>query len=276
MATEFVRLLRRMLPDCEVTELHSPRSGGPDLTGVTAAELERRVPLHDPGSTAVIHAAARVESDTRDAAIDNLAMAVPVAEWARNVGVGFATLVSSVSVYGDLEYADETTPAHPSNLYGVGKRAAEVTWEAVLGEDRRCVVRLAGVWGWQRRPTLFWSDLLHVAARGVRQDKPVVMNPEARRNYISVYEAAACLLHVTAQRVAGCHLAAGAEDVDVATFVEALAALPGSRLEVDARPGRPEARHYRPSTVFRPVLVPFSDALEAVWRQRPDWAGEPD
>lgn len=268
-----VAAARAVQPTLSVTAVDSPSEGGIDLTAPdAAARLQAAVRLDDPGATVLIHAAARVRWDAPEGLLANAAMAVNVASWGREAGVGFAVLVSAVNVFATRPFTPGNAPCRPPSMYGVGKLAAEHAWRVLLPPQRRTVVRLAGIWGWQRRPTLFWNRLLLRAAGIETGAALVVRRRRSRRNYISAREASACLLGLAADRVPGVFLAAGLDVVSVEQFVEAVATLPGSRVDVDWQDdGGSDEIVYETSPELRRWLRPFPEELAAVWAARPAW-----
>jgi hypothetical protein len=204
----------------------------------------------------------------------NAAMAVNVATWAKSTKIGFCILVSGVNVYETLPYADTDTPCHPPTFYGLGKLVAEHIWRLLLPSEHSAIIRLAGIWGWQRRPTLFWNRLLLAAGRGTPPEpKPVVRRRRSRRNYISAREASYCLLEIGTKRISGMFLGAGRDVTDTQSLVRALQDLPGSKLSVDWQDdGGADDVIYRPSDELLPWLKPFPEELSACWADRPDWA----
>ena len=260
--------------DGTVVPIHSHRSGGVDLAQPNATErLETTIHLSNPQEAILIHAAALVEWDTPDSFMLNAAMALNIAKWARSVNIGFSVLVSTVSVNEELPLVDIHSPCQPANLYGLGKLAAEHIWRLILPEDRRAIVRLAGIWGWQRQPTLFWNRLLIVAARGSPPEPtPVLRRGQSRRNYISVNEAGQCLLQIGVNRIPGSFLAAGHDIIDLRSFVERLQELPDSKLSVDWQDdGQTDERIYRPSAELNAWLKPFPEMVSSVWADKPSW-----
>jgi len=221
----------------------------------------------------LVHAAAAVKWDTPGGLLKNVAMALNVATWARATGIGFCVLVSGVNVYPTLPLADVDTPCQPPTLYGLGKWAAECVWRLLLPQERSAIVRLAGIWGWQRRPTLFWNRLLLGAVQGSSpESRLVVRRSRSRRNYISAHEASDCLLQVGINRMPGLFLGAGRDTVDTRSFVKALRELPGSNLSVDWQDdGGEDEVIYCPSAELLPWLKPFPDELFAIWAGKPDW-----
>lgn len=257
----------------DAVPIASPRRGGIDLTAAdTPEQLSGRVPLDDPEGTVLVHAAARVAWEDPTGLVDNALMACHVARWARDAGVGFAVLVSSVNVYGPAPRADRETSCRPETPYGVGKVAAEHVWRATLPADRAAVVRPAGIWGWQREPTLFWNELLLAAARGPAREPPKVTRAESLRNYISAPDAARAILKVAKERQTGLHVAAGRDEVTTGRYVDALKGLPGSRLEVEwADDGKEDRRIYEATEPLRSEVQGFEEALSELWNDRPDW-----
>jgi nucleoside-diphosphate-sugar epimerase len=263
------------LPNWRVVPLASPRRGGPDLTDPEAERRLRDVlPTPAPAGTALIHAAAVVDFASPAATLANAAMSLTMARWARDARVGFAALVSSVGV---LPFIDSSDRRQPRTLYGLGKLTAEHAWSLLLRPDLTAVVRISGIVGWQEKPTLFWNRLLLAAARGsATEGQPVVRRRHSLRNYVTVDAAAASVLHVVEQRVAGTHLLAGRDAVDVGTYIQALTRLPRSRLDVrwEDDGGRDEAV-YEVSETFRPLLEDFDSSLAALWARRPPWSLSP-
>lgn len=266
---------RTMFPQARLWPVASARHGGIDLTRPDAVgQMSSRIQPQNPGRSMLIHAAAVVEWNSRAALLDNAAMALNAAEWARQTGIGFSVLVSSVSVYPAAPSCDDQTPCQPSNLYGAGKLAAEHAWRLVLPPDRSAVVRLAGIYGWQTRPTLFWNTLLLAAAGLLPEERPVVRRAQSRRNYLSAREASACLLQVGAERLPGAHLAAGRDTVDTAGWVTALEALRGCKLPIEWQDdGLPDEQIFQPSQVLLPALGGLCKELALLWEQRPQASG---
>ena len=249
--------------------IRSPRRGGLDLTAAAAHErLAQAVGrLEDPAATVLVHAAASLAWDEPAGLLDNAAMAVATARWARDAGVGFSVLVSSVSVLSADRPAEGQ--ARPGSLYGLGKATAEEVWRLFLQPEQRAVVRLAGVWGWQERPTMFWNRALRAAA-GLDGEPIVATQGATARNYISTDEACECLLGVAAHRMSGTWLAAGQDTVSLKHFIDAVQALPQSRLKARWQDdGQGEARVYPSSPELRRWLRPFPERLAQLWAQRP-------
>lgn len=272
-----LRIAATNWPDATLLPIYSPHRGGVDLAQPDAVEqLGTTFRISNPDNTMLVHAAAAVKWDTPGGLLDNVAMALNVATWARATGIGFCVLVSTVNVYPRLPVANVDTPCRPSSLYGLGKWTAENVWRLLLARERSAVVRLAGIWGWQQHPTLFWNKLLLAAARGSSPEStPVVSRNRSYRNYISVREASDCLLQVGMNRMSGLFLGAGRDTVDTRSFVEALQELPGSKLLVDWQDdGDTDQIIYRPSAELLPRLKPFPDELSTVWARRPDWVLE--
>jgi len=261
-------------PNATLVPLSSPRHGGIDLAKPSAlAKLATNVQICNPREAILIHAAALVNWDRADGFLENAAMALNVATWARTTDIGFCVLVSGVNVYPSLPLADIHTPCEPTTFYGLGKLAAEHVWRLLLPQERTAIVRLAGIWGWQVGPTLFWNKLLLAAARGFRREsRPIVRRSRSRRNYISAREASECLLQVALHRMAGLFLGAGREIVETESFVKALEKLPGTRLSVDwQNDGGEDDMIYSPSAELLRWLRPFPDELSTIWANRPGW-----
>jgi nucleoside-diphosphate-sugar epimerase len=229
-----------------------------------------------PESAVVIHAAAVVDN-SEDGRRKNAFMARQVAEWVRDSGVRTSVLVSTVSVYPDLPRVRLDSPLQPSTIYGMGKLEAEREWTNVLGNENTCIVRVGGIWGWQRRPTLFWNRLLLLAARGHEVGaKPVIPSQGGFRNHVSRDEVAACLLKFAKRGNRGVYLLAGLDTLSISDFARALESLPGSRLSVRMQDTGSSSDEYvfEPSPEVVPYLQPFQKTLSAEWSQRPQWVDE--
>lgn len=249
----------------------SPRAGGIDLASEAAPDVFAHLEIGDASAACLVHAAAVVEFDTPRAMLANAAMALHTALWARSMRIGFCVLVSSVSV---LPFSDPAPSGRdPRSLYGVGKLSAEYAWEALLPRDKVAVARVSGVWGWQRRPTLFWNRLLLAAARGASSGPSIrVQRRRSRRNYVSADDAARCLLGLARHRSAGTVTIAGRDAVDLGTFVDCVRRLPGSRLAFeDADDGASDETLYDASASVQRWLRSFPEALDAIWSGRPAW-----
>ena len=260
--------------DATTVPIYSPRQGGIDLTHRDAVDkLRTTIRIADPQDAVVIHAAAAVAWDTPEGLLANTSMALNVATWARSADIGFCVFVSGVNVYPLRSLVDLNTRCEPMTMYGLGKWAGEQVWRVLLPRERTAVVRLAGIWGWQPRPTLFWNRLLLAAALGSPPElTPVVRRRLSRRNYISAHEASHCLLQVAEKRMTGLFLGAGRDTVDTQALVKALQQLPGSRLAVDWQDdGSADDVLYRPSAEFLPWLRSFPDELSTMWDNRPKW-----
>lgn len=269
-----VDIAESTLPRAKILPVYSPRLGGIDLVHPTAPEkLGATIRISNPQEGVLIHAAAVVEWDTPDSLLANAAMALNVARWARSSDIAFCVLVSSASVYSPLPLANTDTPCQPATLYGLGKWAGEHIWRLLLPQERTAIVRLAGIWGWQPRPTLFWNRLLLAAVRGSPPEpRPIVRRMRSRRNYISDREACECLLLVGVKRMPGLFLGAGRDIVDTQSFVRALQELPGSKLSVDWQDdGGADDVIFHPSAELLPWLKPFSGTLPSIWASRPNW-----
>ena len=256
-------------PDAQVHAIASPRQGGIDLArsdGFDRLRSEIRIP--HPEEAALIHAAAIVELDESERALSgNAAIAFNAARWARDARLGFSVLVSSVSVYPlspKIEVVESTVA--PSTLYGVGKLAAEHVWRILLPEEQRAMVRLAGIWGWQSRPTMFWNRILQAAVHG--SAAPLTVRRGASfRNYISAPESAECLLRIASNKTHGLFLGAGRDTVDTRSFVSAVQELPLSRLEVEWQDdGGRDQSLFTPSPELLPYLKPFPKVLANLWQ----------
>ena len=264
-------------PKASLVALDSPRCGGIDLTEPSAMEhLTSGIHISNPREAILVHAAAHVKWDTPDGLLANVCMALNISNWAKAADIGFCVLVSGVNVYGPLPCADVDTPCQPGTFYGLGKLTAEHVWRLILNKERSAIVRLAGIWGWQRRPTLFWNRLLLAAAQRPRSgSEPIVRRFRSCRNYISVREASECLLQVGWNHMSGIFLGAGRDVVDTENFVKAVERLPGSRLSVVWEDdGGVDESVYSPSPELKEWLKSFPDELMTIWANKPDWIFE--
>jgi len=273
---ELVTQAQRLCPAARITPLNSPRRGGIDLTDPNSVgRLSADLQIDDPAATALIHAAAAIHATPDPSA--NETMATRLAQWAHSVGIGFSVMVSSVSVYTPLAARTPVdAPTQPVSAYGLDKLNAERAWRRMLPADKRAVVRLAGVWGWQRRPTLFWNRLLLAAARGSPPEPiPVVLRKRSWRNYVSASEAGECLIQLAMNRMAETFLVAGRSPKNTEGFVLSLQQLPGSRLVVDWRDdGNSDECLYAFSPEIAPWLQPFENVLATMWAAKPEWLAE--
>jgi len=270
---ELVAQARRLCPAARITRLTSPRQGGIDLTDPNGiGRLSADVQTDDPARTVLVHAAAAIQATPDPSA--NERMAARLAQWATSVGIGFSVMVSSVSVYTPLPALTVVdTSTEPVSAYGLDKLNAERVWWRTMPADKAAVVRLAGVWGWQRRPTLFWNRLLLAAARGSPPEPiPVVLRKLSWRNYVSASEAGECLIQLARNRMAGTFLVAGRNPVNTEGFALSLQQLPGSRLVVDWRDdGSCDECLYSSSPEIAHWLQPFENALSRTWATKPEW-----
>lgn len=269
---ELVAQARRLCPGLRITALLSPRQCGIDLADPISVGRLSDLSIDDYAGTALIHAAAAIQVELEPSA--NETMATNLAQWAQSAGFGFSVFVSSVSVYTPLPCRTVVDAAtEPASAYGLDKLNAERIWRRSLPEEKTAIVRLAGVWGWQRRPTLFWNRLLLAAGRGSPPDAiPVVLRKRSRRNYVSAAEAGECLIRMATNRMAGTFLVAGRNPMDNESFVHSLQQLPGSCLEVEWKDdGKCDESLYFFSPEIEPWLRPFEDALSAIWAAKPGW-----
>jgi len=261
-------------PEVTSFPIHSPRCGGIDLTKPDASEkLSATIHLSYPQDSILIHAATVADWNSRDGLLSNVAMALNVASWAKSVNIGFCVLVSGVNVYPILPQANVHTSCEPQNIYGLGKLTAELVWRLLLKSKDSAIVRLAGIWGWQQKPTLFWNQLLLMTTQNSPcASKLIVQRHRSRRNYISVREASECLLQIGANRLPGLFLGAGRDIVDTVTFIEALQKMWGSKLPVTWQDdGDIDEIIYQPSNELLPYLKPFSEELATIWQNKPNW-----
>lgn len=275
LGSALVTQVRAQHPDARVVELNSPRSGGFDLAGVEAPARLADLAAHGEfvGAT-LIHAAACVDWHGSDGLTRNALMAYHLAQWARENAFAFSVLVSGVNVYPTLPLADAATPVNPPSLYGAGKAASEHVWNILLPAERRATVRLAGIWGWQEKPTLHWNRLLWAALRP--QGEPlVVTHPASRRNYVAAPCAARCLIDVATARMSGLSLCAGRDTTTMGEFVERLHQKSGGRPIVQWRDeGSRDDTVFRPSPELMKWLPGFQSELDEIWDARPPEAAE--
>ncbi|HVS54019.1 MAG TPA: NAD(P)-dependent oxidoreductase [Opitutaceae bacterium] len=263
-------------PAARIVAIGSPKQGGIDLTDSNCFEnLAKRVRLKNPESSLLIHTAAAVDWHSIDGLLKNAAMAHNIAAWAKANDIAFSILVSSVSVYPRSANTEVDSSVEPSNIYGLGKLSAEHLWRLLFAADRRAILRLAGIWGWQSRPTLFWNRLLFAAARGTQpSERLIVKRRLSRRNYISAREACECLVHIGVNRLPGLFLGAGRDPMDTGEFINAVQALPGSKLEVEWQDdGGHDEEIYEPSQELLSRLGSFDNELSLMWSSKPNWPG---
>lgn len=274
LGTELVSRARNRYPALPITAFASPRKGGIDLSHPgNSRQIRAALQSGSPGDAVLIHAAAVVRPDAPSGPSANLALTQAVAEAAQSLGVGFCILVSSVSVYAPSSITALSSRTEPAGEYGASKLAAEKIWETTLSLRRRAIVRMAGIWGWQQVPTLFWNQILLAAGRGSPPERiPVVHRKNSLRNYISASEASDCLLGIAAGRAAGTFLAAGRDVVSMESFVRSVQSLRGSRLTVDWRDDEGcDQTFYQTSAELMPWLTPFEKTLGLVWEDKPGW-----
>jgi nucleoside-diphosphate-sugar epimerase len=273
LGSELMVQARRLGPGFRITALFSPRQGGIDLSGPNCAgRLAAELRIDDPAGTVLVHAAAVIQAELDPSA--NERMAMQLAHWANSAGIGFSVMVSSVSVYAAQPTRTPVdAPTQPPSMYGLDKLNAERVWQRELTAGKMAIVRLAGVWGWQRQSTLFWNRLLLAAGRGSPPESiPVVLRKRSLRNYISAAEASECIVQLATNGMAGKFLVAGRDSVNTESFVHSLQQLPGSRLAVQWRDdGISDECLYSFSPEIAHWLQPFESALSAMWAAKPGW-----
>ncbi len=268
---------KTLFPNAEIIPISSPRAGGIDLCSNDATkQLSEKISLSDPANTILIHAAASVKWFDPEGLLENAAMAINLATWARNSGIGFSVLVSGVNVYSQsLISVDDTTWAEPSNLYGAGKIAAENVWKIVLEPEKQAILRIAGIWGWQIKPTLFWNRMLLAAAKGNAGQVLQAKRLESYRNYISAEEASECLIRVAENKLSGVFIASGRDTISTAGFIHLVSNLPESKLEIEIEDdGQKDEQVYHPSKELLRWLKPFPEVLTHLWENKPSWINE--
>jgi nucleoside-diphosphate-sugar epimerase len=254
--------------DARVIPVRSPRKGGIDLTKPDSVDkLREKVHLDNSRKSVLIHAAAVTNWEEPIGLAANASMAANLVKWVREAEIDFSVLVSSVNVSHPQRDGDGNI-----SFYGMGKWAAEGAWRGFLGSEDASIVRLAGVWGWQRSPSLFWNRLLLAAVGFGKAERLTIERRESRRNYISAREASECLLQVAEQRITGTLVAAGQEGVSLERFVKAVQSLHGSQLKVKWQDdGREDEELYDPSEELLPYLHSFEQELDRLWKNKPDW-----
>ncbi|MBI2070913.1 MAG: NAD-dependent epimerase/dehydratase family protein [Elusimicrobia bacterium] len=275
LGRELVKTCGKLYPDAVIIPIKSPRAGGLDLgAGGADEKLRKTINLSNPGNAVLIHAAAWVDWNTPDGFFINAAMAVNAAQWARAANVGFCVLAGGVNVYMLGPEVDLETPPQPGSFYGLGKLAAEHAWRLLLEPEKTAMIRLAGIFGWQEKPTLFWNRLLLLALNGPQAGGKTTARRDSKRNYISAYDASRCLLETGVHAMSGLFMGASFETVDMAAFVRTLKMLPGSRLEVEWSDdaATEDKIVYSPSSQLSPWVRSFSDNMSHLWSDIPDWA----
>jgi len=268
LGAETVKRARAILPGAAVIAVPSPRHGGPDLAATDgASQLSAFHAVARPEQTLLIHTAAIVAWDDPASRSGNAAMGLNVARWAKQAGIGRNVLTSTVSVYPESARCDCATPPAPATLYGQGKLAAEQNWRAELGDKRCAVIRFAGIWGWQPRPTLFWNRVLQAAVSG---ESVSIRRRRSVRNYISLRDAAELLVRTGMAGTSGTFLAAGVERISLGDFIAQVSALPGTSLKIkDEDDGGSDEQYFEPSPQMLPHIRPFQTNLTDLWAHKP-------
>ncbi|MBN1881990.1 MAG: NAD(P)-dependent oxidoreductase [Deltaproteobacteria bacterium] len=278
LGSELLICLKKTYPKATIIPIVSPRQEkGIDLCDDNVvSQLNQTYDIPHPDNTLLIHAAAYMDWHSREGIFKNVEMATNIAEWAKSQGIGFNIFVSSVSVYKQSEYADHTTGCFPETYYGIGKLTSEHVWRMLLPEKNRSIIRFSGIWGWQRKPTLFWNKLLISAATDSHNDSDLVITRAgSKRNYISYREASNCLIHIAKNRLHGTFLAAGKDMIDTKTFIDYLNKQKDSKLSVVWNDdGHQDEIFFKPSDEILDCLHPFEDEMEYMWSQKPAWVDE--
>lgn len=267
------RVAGKQFPGVQVISIASARRGGFDLCDPEVVNpLLERQPVPEPETCAIIHAAASIEWTGTAVLTRNALMAAHVAQWAKLARLKHCLYVSSVSVYTPAEETVLDSPCQPNTMYGIGKLAGELAWKSQLPPEHACIVRMAGILGWQKQD-MFWNKLLHEAA----SPTPAELQYQARflRNYITDIEAAECLLRLALGRVAGTHLVAGQDEVSQSVFVAMLESLRQKPLPWQRATDRRDRIVYLPSEAVRPYLQDFEARLTELWQNRPATASLP-
>jgi nucleoside-diphosphate-sugar epimerase len=139
------------------------RCRGHDLT-------ERLAPRSLEGVEVLIHAAALAGVLTSWARLHDYWRANAYAtrllrESCEQGGVPRIVHLSSISVYGEGEQLDETSPTMPLSPYGIFKLEAERAWDHYPGSS---IVRLSNVYGPRQRPDMAYATFARAALLGHR------------------------------------------------------------------------------------------------------------
>jgi len=175
-----------------------PAAAMPPGTRFVRADVRQRDLLRQAmaGVDAVVHLAAlsgrpACDADPREAMSVNVEGTRAVCEAAEG---RLLVLASTGSVYGAVPdgLCTEQTPARPLSLYGRTKLEAE---KLAAGTRRGVCLRLATCYGLSPRMRL---DLLvnHFVDTLLRRGRITVYEPEVRRSFLHVSDAARAILHV--------------------------------------------------------------------------------
>lgn len=266
LGTAILGYARNHIPDALVLPMKSPRYGGLDLTDSQAPSLLKEFQISNPKNTVLIHVAATIDWNTPSGLLKNILMSTHLSTWSREIGIGFNVFCSSVNVYGANISATVNTPPCPETFYGLGKLTEERLWQISVDESKLAIVRLAGLWGWQQRPTLFWNTLLLNAFKKSKEHPKIVMNRKLSfRNYISVSDAAKCCLEVATHKMSGIFLAAGKDIMSTGDYLDALREYSPNLELLDEDDGSTDRLIYTPSVELLPWIKSFSENLEELW-----------
>jgi len=120
--------------------------------------------------------------------------------------------LSSISVYGNNQRMAADIESQPDSHYGLSKLLGEKLCRSVL-EEQCLALRLAGVWGSEKKPKLFINHCLQQARAG----KPMTINGsgEGKRNYLWVGDIPRIISQAYNEKWHGIRLAAGPKAVSV-------------------------------------------------------------
>jgi nucleoside-diphosphate-sugar epimerase len=129
--------------------------------------------------------------------------------------------LSSISVYGHGQEMKTNVEPQPDNHYGLSKLLGERLCSAHLG-DRCLVLRLAGVWGKERKPKLFINRCLQHAEAGYTLN--IADSGLSMHNYLWVGDIPGIIVSAGLEKWHGIRLVAGPELLSINEMVDAIAA----------------------------------------------------
>lgn len=265
LGTAIVRHIKNNVPDATILPLKSPKDNGFDLTDPQAPALLRELQIYDPRKAVLIHAAATVDWKTPSGLLKNVLMSTHLSDWSKEIGISFNIFCSSVNVYGKNTSATVSTLPDPKTFYGLGKLTEEKIWQLSLDRSKLGIIRLAGLWGYQQRSTLFWNTLL-LNALGKERNQAMSMNRKLSfRNYISVSDAANCCIEVAKHKMDGTFLAAGKDIISTGQYLDSLREYAPDLEVLDQDDGSTDRLIYTPSVELLPWIKEFNENLEEMY-----------
>ncbi|MFC1992256.1 NAD-dependent epimerase/dehydratase family protein [Chloroflexota bacterium] len=172
-----------------------------------------------------IHAAARVDLGDRDLLAmyhDNTLITESLVLGIQSLSMETRLIyLSTVSVYNRGQEISVNVEPRPENHYGLSKLLGEHLCQAYMGKN--CLVlRLAGVWGSERKPKLFINHCLQQA----REGRPLIISGtgQAARNYLWVGDMPRIVSLAYEKKWHRILLAAGPELVSIHEMVTAIGA----------------------------------------------------